>query len=173
MPIVVIRKASGEVKKVAPVAIEPAAPVLKEEDGWEYTPVAEAIDLFCGQLKVLPATEMGLKTDVWIASYLGFGSKKAHDALRDGIYLPEWPRLIPWFTCPDVGDWILPEEAIWEIHRAAVEGGYGGWATLKLAGQVWEATAKTPWAAFAICLLQARKVGAFKPRRPPGEPPKS
>lgn len=173
---VTIKKATGEVKPPAAPAPpgewlpEPkeqpqiTAGVTSDGEEWEYKPVPEYMDALCARLAKMPAGEMGLKQDVYIAAALGFGSHKAHLMLWEDKFADEWPYIIPWFTRPEAGDWILPPEARWSIAKTKD----GGEAWLKIGEQTWEAKALVPWAAFAICLLQARRANAFKVKNPKG-----
>lgn len=144
MPVTIKTK-DGVIKKVEPV--DPA-------------------EAFCQQLSAMGEDQLGLRTDVWIAFHLGLGSEEARRKLdEEGIAISEWPRLTHWFSRPDVGDSLLPETASWTITKAA-DGG-------KCRAEIWfgapgdqfiYAEAKTPWAAFAICLIRAARAGILQPK---------
>jgi hypothetical protein len=132
---------------------------------WKVVPTA--IETLIQELQTMPHTQLWNRVEVWVAYYLGFGSEKARDNLvRHNVVDAEWPRTLPWLAHPEVGDHILPTEAVWEVHRTTVEGGYGGWATLTIGDKTWDASSKTPWAAFAAVMLMAKRDSGFKPRLP-------
>ena len=176
MPIVLIKKASGETKAAArvssaptdldPVDVPSGEPQLAADE-FPHRCVPAACEWLIGRLETMPAYELDLKVDVEIAMQLGFGSIAARDAfMQRNVIVGEWFKLTPWFSRPDVGEWLLPANATWEIHRVMTDDGPTGWATLTIGAETVDAKAKTPWGAFAICILKARMVDLFVPQKP-------
>jgi hypothetical protein len=161
MPIKIVKRNPGvEPQPVEPQPVEPPVePPVKQ---------VALIDSHCQFLTRIPAAGLNHKDNVMIASLLGLGSKEAQQALwHEGRIVQEWIKIVPWFLHPEVGEALLPDDAVWEIHRGEVDGGFGGWATISIpsSGQgPWTASAPSSWAAFAICLLQAFKDDAYAPR---------
>jgi hypothetical protein len=178
-----IVKRTGETTLVKPASAAPPEPVqapalsppdpttqsagppreIGKDGHWNIIP--GAVRLLITDLETRPFAKLDPQTEVWVAFHLGLGSVKARDDLvRHNVATAEWNRVLPWLARPDIGDSILPDTATWEVHRTATDAGPAGWATLTIGQETWDATAKSPWAAFAICLLKARLAEAFKPR---------
>ena len=140
---IVIKKRSGAVEQIVSQAVDPA----------------EA-ELFCQKLAALDAMSISLQTEVEVAFYLGLGTKHAREQFVKGTYTVEWMKILPWESHHTMGQDVLPLGCTWEIHQMAVDGGYGGYATLQFPdGSNVDCTAKSPWAAFAVCLVKAAVLG--------------
>ena len=168
MAIIKISKNVSAAKPVTePAVIAPLTPPVRRMPEW-WKKQSGLIATHCSQLANLPPGSLTHRDNVMIAALLGYGPREAHETLwKSGTITTDWIKIAPWFLHPEIGESMLPEDALWEIHRTAVEGGYGGWATLALPSSgkgPWKAEAKSSWAAWAIVLLQAFDDDAFIPK---------
>jgi hypothetical protein len=174
MPII-IKKPNGVTKELPRVSAAKAPPqsatitdAMTAAEAWLVVK-DKTVEMFCAKLAAKQPSEITNRAEVVVAYYLGLGSKEARTRFEHAnVMTVEWPRLLPWFAQPfGTGTDLLPDKATWEVARIEVDGGYGGYATLNIPGnEPFQATAKTAWAALAICLMRAQAKGLLVQPKP-------